>query len=88
MAGNPVVVAKYSDHVTASMAKQALDDAGIPAFILGTNIAELYPAMEFAKIEIQVPAERFDEAVEVIENFEASLNQDQADDNSDEPIDE
>jgi hypothetical protein len=90
MGSEAVTVAKYDDFLLASMAKQSLDDAGIPAVVVGEMSAALYPGTSFGVIEVQVPAERFDEAVATIEEFEGSLEQNypELEDDPEEPIDE
>lgn len=90
MGSGSVTVAKYDDFLLASMAKQTLDDAGIPAVVVGEMNAALYPGTSFGAIEVQVPAERFDEAVAALEEFETSLEQNhpELEDDSEEPIDE
>jgi hypothetical protein len=67
MAKELVTVAKYDVSMYASLAKQCLDDAGIPAIIVGESAASIFPGA--APIEVQVEADMAREAIEILEAF-------------------
>jgi hypothetical protein len=71
MAGKLVTIAKYYDSLEASMAKQALEDNGIAALILGeslSNAVGIAPAL--ALIELQVSVDDVEAAMEILKDFD------------------
>jgi hypothetical protein len=71
MAGKLVTIAKYYDSLEASMAKQALEDNGIAALILGENLSNaIGVAPALALIELQVSMENAEAAMEILKDFD------------------
>jgi hypothetical protein len=76
MAKELVTVAKYNDYMQASLVKQMLDDAGIPAVILGEGVADMFPGA--VPIEIKVEEDHLEEASQIIDAYnEAQQSQQQ-----------
>jgi len=71
MSGKLATIAKYYDYLEASMAKQALEDNGIAAIILGENLCNavgIAPAL--ALVELQVDTDDIEAAMEILKDFE------------------
>ena len=80
MASNLVTIAKYYDHLEASVAKQALEENGIAAVIVGESLcAAIGEVPALALIELQVNEERVAEAVEILEELGESRSDSQDD---------
>jgi len=66
-----VTVARFSDYIRADLARQWLEDAGIKAFVLGQNVANVYSGVPAAiDIELQTPQSEADEAREILKAHE------------------
>jgi hypothetical protein len=66
-----ITVARFDDYMKADLARQLLEDAGIKAFVLGQNVANVYSGVPAAiDIELQTPESEADEAREVLEAHE------------------
>jgi hypothetical protein len=64
-----VTVARFTQPLAAHQAKGMLEDEGVPAFLLGDNIAPIIPGIgdHIGGIEIQVAAADADRAYEILE---------------------
>jgi hypothetical protein len=70
MAGKLITIAKFDDFIEASMLKQALDEEGIAAVVVGEKFSALYPGTQFAPILVQVNEENEAAALEIVKDFE------------------
>ena len=70
MAGKLITIAQFDDYIEASMAKQALDEEGIAAVVVGEKFSALYPGTSFAPILLQVNESDEAAALEILKDFE------------------
>jgi hypothetical protein len=70
MAGKIITLAKFDDYIEASMAKQALEEEGIVAVVVGEKVSALYPGTQFAPILLQVNEADEAAALEILKDFE------------------
>jgi hypothetical protein len=70
MAGKLVTIAKFDDYIEASMVKQALNEEGIAAVVIGEKVSALYPGTPFAPILVQVNEADEAAALEILKDFE------------------
>jgi hypothetical protein len=70
MAGKLITIAEFEDYIEASMAKQALDEEGIAAVVVGEKVSALYPGTPFAPILLQVNDTDEAAALEILKNFQ------------------
>lgn len=70
MAGKLVTIAKFDDYIEASLLKQALDEEGIAAVVVGEKVSALYPGTQFAPILVQVSEENETAAMEILKDFD------------------
>jgi len=62
-----VTVARFEDYLKADLARQLLEDAGIKAFVLGQNVANVYSGVPAAiDIELQAAESEAEEAREIL----------------------
>jgi len=61
-----VTIARYSDSIQASMAKQRLADFGIESFLAGKNAANTYTLPAVAATELQVLEKWAQKAQEIL----------------------
>jgi hypothetical protein len=67
MADKLVTIAEYENSMPAEMAKQVLEDFGIPALIVGGNFADLNMMPTMSLVKLQVPESKADEAKQILE---------------------
>lgn len=58
-----VTVARFDDYMTADLARQLLQDEGIPAFVMGQNVGNVYSGVPAAvAIELQTAESQAEQA--------------------------
>jgi len=66
-----VTVARFSDYITADLARQLLEDEGIEAFVMGQNVGNVYSGVPVAiDIELQTRESQAEEARKILEASE------------------
>lgn len=62
-----VTIARFTDYMTASLAKQRLEDEGIDVILTGENVASTYTGMPgVADVELQTPRSQAVKAKELL----------------------
>lgn len=61
-----VTIATFEESITASLAKQLLDDAGIESFLIGENFSNILPLPQVAQIQLQTSQTNAPQAIEIL----------------------
>ncbi len=71
-----ITVARFDDYLKADLSRQLLEDAGIKAFVLGQNVANVYSGVPAAMdVELQTPESEADESREILAAYEQERQQ-------------
>ena len=65
-----VTVAKFATSLEARLAKMRLDANGIQSAVVGEDFANIYPIPQIGFVELQVPADKVNEAAKILESQE------------------
>lgn len=68
MSDRVVTIAKFTDSINASLAKQTLADHGIKSFLAGEHTTNLYTIPAVAIVELQTLESKAKQAMEILES--------------------
>ncbi len=83
-----VTVARYTDYMEADLARQALEDEGIKAFVMGQNSGIAWGVPPVNHIELQTPQSQAQQAREILDAAGARESDESLESEEDEDWDE
>lgn len=70
MSSELVTVARFANSLEANLAKMRLDAHGIDSIVVGESFAGLYQGSSMGSVEVQVSADKADEAIKILKSQE------------------